>query len=449
MGTLLRTAQAVVNAAWGMGHAQRSAPVPSASGPYHPRDPALAELFGLSSGTEAGVSVTPETAMQCPPVYACVRLLQNTVATIPLDLFERTGPDTNVRATGHPLHELVHDQPNDWQTAAEFRALLQEHVSTFGNGYGRIIPRGDGMVSAIEPMHPREVWPFRPTGGGVAYRWTPPDGPTRTLLPAEVLHLRCTPFRRDMIRGRSPVEEHRATIGAAMACIAYMARLFANNASPKGALKVPEALDDDAATLLRESWERRHKGLENAHKLAILDGGMEYLPIGMTSVELELIAQYKALVAQIASVWGIPLHMIGETEKSTSWGTGIEQQSIGFITYSVRPWLVYWEQALNRSLLSSTTRRRFYFEHNADGLLRGDFKTRMDGLGLSIQWGLMTPNEARRLLNLPPVDGGDVRLHPLNMVPADKVLDILLKAAPDAAKRALELANNPKGNPDP
>lgn len=433
MGLLIRAAQAAVNAAWTMGHALRSAP-PAPGLP--PRDPALADLWGVTSGTSAGVDVTPETALSCPPVYACVRLLQNTVATIPLDLFERTGEGERRRATDHPLHSLLHDAPNGWQTAAEFRALLQEHAATHGNAYGLVQWRNDGYAAAIEPLHPRDVWPFR-APGGVAYRWTPADGPARTLMAHEVLHLRCTPFRRDLIRGRSPVEENRETIGALMATLTYIARLFANNAAPKGALKVPEALDDDAARLLRDAWERRHRGLENAHKLAILDGGMDYVPIGMPPEKLDLVSQYRLLVAQVASVYGIPLHLIGETEKSTSWGTGIEQQSIGFITYSIRPWLVFWEQALNRVLLSSESRKRFYFEHNADGLLRGDFKTRMEGLTLCVQWGLMTPNEVRRLLNLPAMDGGDSRLHPLNMAPAERVMDILLKAPPDA-KRTLD-----------
>ncbi|MCG5239535.1 phage portal protein [Azospirillum doebereinerae] len=431
MGLLLRAAQSAVNAVWSL-----------RSSSLHPRDPALAEMFGASSATFSGVSVTPESALQCPPVYACVRLVSNTVSTIPLDLFERTGPDANERATGHPLHELLHDAPNGWQTSAEFRALMETHVLTHGNGYARVLWRGNGMPEALEPLHPREVMPFRAPRGGVAYRWTPSDGPTQTLMSHEMLHLRRPPFRRDMIRGESPVEQHREVIGAAMGTLHYLSRFFSNNAVPKGGIEVPSAISDKAAEALRETWERRHKGLENAHRLAILDGGMKYIDLGMSNQDAQVVENYRQFVAQIASVYGVPLHMIGETDRSTSWGTGIEQQSIGFVVYCVRPSLVMWEQALKKTLLTAEGRRRFYFEHNVDGLVRGDFKTRMEGMVMMVQWGISTPNEVRRLLNMPPVPGGDERLHPLNMAPASKILDILLK--PDGvSKRLLDELRSP------
>jgi HK97 family phage portal protein len=434
MGLILRAAQSAVNAVWAL----RSSP-PSSS--LHPRDPVLAELFGSSSGTISGVSVTPETALQCPPVYACVRLVSNTVATIPLDLFERVSADANQRATGHPLHELVHDRPNSWQTSAEFRAVLETHVLTYGNAFARVVWRGDGLPEALEPLHPREVMPFR-ANGKLAYRWTPSDGPVQTLFSTEMLHLRRPPFRRDMIRGESPVEQHREVIGAAMGTLHYLSRFFSNNAVPKGGIEIPASISDKAAEALRETWNRRHKGLDNAHNLAILDGGMKYVDLGMSNQDAQVVENYRQFVAQIASVYGVPLHMIGETDRSTSWGTGIEQQSIGFVVYCVRPSLVMWEQALKNTLLTADGRQRFYFEHNVDGLVRGDFKTRMEGMVMMVQWGISTPNEVRRLLNLPPVDGGDERLHPLNMAPASKILDILLK--PDAvSKRMLDELRSP------
>lgn len=427
-GWMIRAAQAVVDRVW-------------SARALRPRDPALADWFGGGGVTATGVNVTPETALRCPAVYASVGLLADTVATIPLDLFRITGPDSSERATDHPLHALMHDRPNDWQTSAELRQDLMTHLCTWGNGYGRIFRRGDGTVRAIEPLYPSRVQPFRRPAGGVAYRYLPESGPQQILMPDEVLHLKRRPFNYDSTRGRSPVELHSETIGLAMAASEYLSRFFGNSAVPKGAIEIPVALTDKSAELLRASWERRHQGLENAHRLAILDGGMKFHELGMSNEDGQVLEIYRHLVAEIAArVYGIPPHLIGETEKSTSWGTGIEQQSIGFVVYFIRPWLVAWEQALNATLLSSESRRTYKFEFNVDGLLRGDFKTRIEGLALMVQWGLATPNEARRLMNLAPLAGGDSRLQPLNMAPADKVLDILLKPSPQATRMLDDLA---------
>lgn len=399
-------------------------------------DPALIEWFGGGASASSGVVVTPETAMSCPPVYSAVRLVATTVGTLPLDLFRRTGPDSRERATDHPLHELLHDRPNGWMTAAEFRTALHTHNCLYGKAYARIIWNNAGMATALEPVHPSAVTPFRPPGGGLAFRWQPEDSAARILFPHEMLAIRRPPFKRNLIDTESPIDQHVETIGAAMATLEYLSRFFANNATPKSAIKVPATLGDEAAALLRKSWERRHQGLDNAHRIAILDGGMEVVPIGMTNDQAKTLEHYKELCAAIAAIYNVPLHLIGQVDKSTSWGTGIEQQAIGFITHCIRPELVLWEQALNATLLSSDGRREYYFEHNVDALLRGDFKSRMDGYALMIQWGLATPNEVRRLMNLPPLDGGDSRLQPLNMAPAEKIMDVLLKPQ-GAATRAL------------
>lgn len=410
----------------------------------HPRDPVLADMWSDSSRTAAGAAVTPDSALRCPAVYACVGLLADTIGTIPLDLFERTGPDAARRATGHPMHALLHDAPNAWQTSAEFRQMMVEHLCTHGNAYAEIVWRGDGMAEALEPLHPGQVMPFRRPSGGHAYRYQPTDGPARILLPAEVLHLRRRPFERDGLRGKSPVLEHRETIGRAMAQAEYLSRFFGNSAVPKGGIEVPTAISDKAADLLRESFERRHRGAENAHRVAIFDGGMKYVPMGASNQDSQAVEAYRDTVAEIASrIYGLPPHLVGETDRSTSWGSGIEQQSIGFVVFFVRPWLVLWEQALNRALLSAAGRQRYYYEFNADGLMRGDFKSRLEGLALMIQWGLATPNEARRLLNMAPLEGGDSRLQPLNMAPAERVMDILLRD-PGKAQRALLLLSGPE-----
>jgi HK97 family phage portal protein len=405
--------------------------------PRHPRDPALADLFGALSATASGISVTPESALNCPAVYASVGLLSDMVGTIPLDLFERVGDDARQRASDHPLHALVHDRPNSWQTSAEWRQEGIFHLCQHGNAYSRIRWSGAYPV-ALEPMHPSRVGVYHRRVGGHAYQYSPPDGPSEILLPAEVLHVKRRPFDRDGLIGISPVSQNRQMIGLAIAAADFLARFFANNAMPKKGIKVSAGMTPESIKTMREAWEKQHMGLENAHRLAFFYGGMEPVDLGQTNSDGEVVALYRTLVADISSkIFGIPPHLIGETEKSTSWGTGIEQQSIGFLTYFVRPWFEIWEQALDRALLTGQSRKRYFFEFNADGLLRGDFKARMEGYALMIQWGLMTPNEVRRLMNLPAIPGGDSRLQPLNMAPAEKIMDILLKPAAQAT-RALE-----------
>lgn len=390
------------------------------------RDPALLQLFGGNSFTSAGESVTPDNARECPEVDACIGLNQDTIATVPLDLFERKSEDERVRAAGHPLHDLMHDAPNSWQSSAEFRAMMEGYRETHGNAYARIIPGKSGFPVSLEPRHPREFYPYL-TPAGVAYRWTPPDSTQRTLLQHEVLHLRDTPSDAvNLARGQSRVTRHKETIGRALATGRYISLFFKNNATPKIAIDVPGNLLDNQVEELRNQYMRLH-GSENLGKPVIQHSGMKVNAIGVDNDEAQVVPIYEQATAQIARIWAVPLHLIGEMSKSTSWGTGIEQQSIGFVQYYMRAKFVAWEQALNLSMMSSSTRKRFYFEFNIDALLRGDFKTRMEGYALMIQWGLSTPNEIRRLMNLPPIAGGDERLTPLNMVPATRIMDVLLK----------------------
>lgn len=408
----------------------------------HPRDPVLAEWFGSGAATASGESVTPENARSCPEVDACIGLNEDTIATVPLDLFERTGDreGERQRAAGHPLHDLVHDRPNGWQTSVEFRQMMEGWRETHGNAYARIIAGGrGGYAQALEPVHPREMNPFRAPNGGVAYRWSPPDSQQRILLQHEVLHLRHSPSEQwNIFKGESPVRRHAETIGLAMATGRYLSLFFGNNATPKIEVKVPGSLSPEQVRKTRDLFVEAH-GRDNMHKPVISHSGMEVKAIGATNDDAQVVQIHEQAVARIARIWDVPLHLIGETSKATSWGSGIEQQSIGFVVYYMRSKFVAWEQALNVALMSSEARRRFNFEFNIDALLRGDFKTRMEGYALMIQWGLASPNEIRRLMNLPPVEGGDERIMPLNMVPATRIMDVLLKTTSSPQQRVIAL----------
>ncbi len=398
----------------------------------HPRDPGLVDLWGIGTATAAGVAVSPNTARQCPEVDACIGLIENTLASIPLDFFERDKDGNGTRVPDHPLHQLLHDEPNEFQSSIEFRQQMEGWRNTHGNAYARIVMRGNGLASALVPLHPDHCKGYRLANGGVAYRYNPPSGSTEILMPGEVLHLRDSPLLRDGINGESRVLRHKEALGRVMATGEYMSRFFSNNAVPKSFLKPSMPLGDEARKAAREEFERKHGGLENAWRVGVLPASFDLIKLGVDNDAAQMIESYVAGVQQIARIWPVPLHMIGELSKSTSWGTGIEQQSIGFIVYYMRPRFVVWEQALNRTLMSQGMRRKFYFEFNAEGLLRGDFKARVDGYTLLIQWGVLTINEVRRRENLPPVEGGDERMHPLNMAPASKIMEVLMrgKAAP-------------------
>lgn len=407
----------------------------SVSGSYVLTDPQLGDIWGAMSVTASGVNITPDNARRCPEVDACIGLIEDTVAQVPVHFCERIGPDEHRVADENPLHALLNGPPNEWQSAFEFRQMMEGYRQTHGNAYARIRWAGSTPVE-IEPYHPLQWWPFRTQGGGVAYRFTPIEGGLEILMPHEVLHLRDTPARRwNLVMGESKVERHRETIGRAQAEAEYLSRFFSNNATPKHALVMPGQLGKEAYDMLEERWERRHAGLHNAHRLAFLEAGMDIKAIGMNNEDAQTVENYKLATAQIARIFGVPLYLINETTANTSWGSGIEQQSIGFITYYMLPKFVAWEQALDRALMSKSMARKFYYHFEVDGLLRGDFKTRMEGYGVLIQWGICTPNEIRRRESLSPLPGGDERLIPLNMVPASQIMNVLLKAAPPAAEK--------------
>jgi len=400
----------------------------------HPRDPALATLWGYGADTASGISVTPDTAMRAPAVAASVRLLSETIATIPLDLFELMPNGERERAIAQPLHAMVHDAPNNWLSSTDWRRRVMNGVLLRGNQYNRIYWAGDGSVRSIEPL-PKTVTPKRVNGN--VYYTVYQDGQTYTLNAMDVLHIR-GPFQsEDKIEADSPVVIGRELIARSIASGEYISRFFANSAVPKAAIKIPGEVGPEATARLRKDFEDRHKGLENAHKLVIVPGGMELTTLGSTNQEAQTLELYKQSALEIASrLYGIPPHLSGDIEKQTSWGAGIEQMDIGYVKHVVRPYLVGIEQALSMALLTADGRRRFKFEFNVEGLLRGDFKSRMEGYAILIQWGMATVNEVRRKENMPPIPGGDVRMMPLNYAPADRIMDVLLKE-PAKAMRAM------------
>jgi len=407
----------------------------SVQGPRPLKDPVLVQYFGSGSNSGSGMSVTPDTAMSHDAVYGCVRVLAETMAQLPLHVYERTDDDGKQRATDHPLYPILHDMPNRMQTSFEWREMMTGHTALRGDSFSEIVSDNAGRVVEIIPLHPDRCRPFV-HNGEVVMEYLPEMGQRRILLADEILRLPGMSFNG--INGMSPISAHRETIGKGLAANEYGGRFFGNNAVPKGALKVPAALDDEAALKLRESWNRRHRGVENSQQIAIFDAGLEWQEIGMSHEDAQYIETMKFNVEQIARIYRVPLVLLQSTEKATSWGTGIEQFMLAFVVHTIMPWSIRWEQRLNASLLSDVDRRKYFIAFDLKGLLRGDAAARKELYKALWGMGAINADEIRRAedMNAIPNNGGSQYFVPMNMVPADKALDILLKSGPKAEPKS-------------
>lgn len=379
--------------------------------PHPPRDPVIAEWFG-GRGTASGQSVTPATALQVTAVFACVRVLAESVASLPLILYERRKDGGKDRATSNPLFRLLHDQPNRWQTSFEFFEMLMVHLTLRGDAFAEIVAAPGRAVAELVPLHPDRVTPFWAPDSTVAYEYRLLDGPRRILLQHEVLHVRG--FTDDGLTGLSPIRLHREAIGLALATEEHGARLFSNGAQLGGVLQHPGKLSAEASTRLRESWAARYAGGSNAHKTAVLEEGMTWEKVGMTSEDAQFLETRQYQTADIARIWRVPPHMIGDLSKATF--SNIEHQALEFVVHTLRPWLVRWEQALKRDLI--TQPERFFAEFLVDGLLRGDIRSRYAAYAIGRQWGWLSANKVLEMENQNPIEGGDTFLNPMNMTPA-------------------------------
>jgi len=365
--------------------------------------------------TVSGVSVTPESAMRCSAVWSCVRIRSEDIAKLPCILYRRRADGGKDRATDHPLYALMHDQPNPRMTSFEFRQLMQATVDLRGNAYARKEPDGRGGVKALWPLNPTQTHVLAANDGSLFYKL-----PNSELVAAdEIMHLRGLTL--DGIHGLSPISHHRETIGLAVAAQRYGAAFFGNQAQPRGAIKVPGILGPEAAARLRADWEQKFQGPENAHRLAIFDGNMEWVQTGMSNEDAEYIDLRKFQLSDIARLYRIPPHKIGDLEKATF--SNIEQQALEYVTDCLMSELVRWEQTLSFSLLRAEERADYFFEFLIDGLLRGDLKSRYEAFGIGRNWGWFNVDEIRARENMNPLPNGagQIYLQPLNTGEAGKL----------------------------
>ena len=373
-------------------------------------------LFG---GSTSGKPVNEHTAMQMTAVYSCVRILAEAVAGLPLHLYKYTDSGGKEKALSHPLYFLLHDEPNPEMSSFVFRETMMTHLLLWGNAYAQIIRNGKGEVIALYPLMPNRMSVDRDSSGNLYYSYTrySDDAPTMngvavTLRPSDVLHIPGLGF--DGLVGYSPIAMAKNAIGMAIACEEYGAKFFANGAAPGGVLEHPGTIKDPQK--VRESWNAAYQGSSNSHRVAVLEEGMKYQPIGISPEQAQFLETRKFQINEIARIFRVPPHMVGDLEKSSF--SNIEQQSLEFVKYTLDPWVIRWEQAMSRALLRSDEKKQYFSKFNVDGLLRGDYVSRMSGYATARQNGWMSANDIRELENLdriPPELGGDLYLINGNM----------------------------------
>ena len=371
-------------------------------------------------GSSSGKRVNERSAMQMTAVYSCVRILSEAVASLPLHVYKYTETGT-AKATEHPLYTILHDEPNPEMTSFVFRETLMTHLLLWGNAYAQVIRNGRGDVIGLYPLMPDRMTVDRDDKGRLYYEYmvSGDDAPinkksTVRLSPSDVLHIPGLGF--DGLVGYSPIAMAKNAIGLAIATEEYGSKFFANGAAPSGVLEHPGTLKDPAR--IRESWQQTFGGSANSNKIAVLEEGMKYTPISISPEQAQFLETRKFQINEIARIFRVPPHMVGDLEKSSF--SNIEQQSLEFVKYTLDPWVSRWEQSIARALFSADEKKRYYVKFNLDGLLRGDYQSRMNGYAIGRQNGWMSANDIRELENLdriPEEEGGDLYLINGNMLP--------------------------------
>ena len=372
-------------------------------------------------GTSSGKAVTERSAMQMTAVYSCVRILAEAIAGLPLHLYRYTKDGGKEKAIDHPLYLLLHDEPNPEMSSFVFRETLMTHLLLWGNAYAQIVRNGRNEVVALYPLMPNKMTVDRNENGHLYYTYyRGGDEAIKNkeyavvLKPSDVLHIPGLGF--DGLVGYSPIAMAKNAIGMAIACEEYGAKFFANGAAPGGVLEHPGTIKDPQR--VRESWQSTFGGSGNANKIAVLEEGMKYTPIGISPEQAQFLETRKFQINEIARIFRVPPHLVGDLEKSSF--SNIEQQSLEFVKYTLDPWVVRWEQSIMRSLLLPEEKPDYFVKFNVEGLLRGDYQSRMNGYAIARQNGWMSANDIRELENLdriPTEDGGDLYLINGNMLP--------------------------------
>ena len=392
------------------------------------------KLFNSTAGAEwepffgsstSGKKVNVSTAMQISAVYACVRILSESVAQLPLNVFEETEIG-KVKAKGLKLYKLLHDEPNPEMDAFTFIEMAMTHLCLWGNFYAQIIRNGKNEIIALYPLMANKMTVDRDTTTGeLFYEYQHETNEANTVKGStirfkkdEIFHI--VGLGYDGLIGYSPIAIAKNTIGMTIACEEYGSKFFNNGARPGGVLEHPGIIKNPDR--VRENWQATYGGSGNAGKIAVLEEGMKYTPISINPSEAQFLETRKFQLNEIARIYRIPPHLIGDLDKSSF--SNIEQQSIEFVKYTLEPWLVRFEKAIFRQLLSDEEKEKYFIKFNIGGLLRGEYESRTKGYQSGIQNGWMSPNDVRELEDLdliPEEKGGNNYMVNGNMLLLEKV----------------------------
>jgi len=365
----------------------------------------------------AGVTVTESSSLRVAAVFACVRVLAESIASLPLPVYRRLPGDGKERAPEHPLYTLLHDQPNPEMSSFEFREFMMFNLSLWGNAYAEIEFDRAERVRALWPLRAARMQVRRPRPGEpLEYEYLLSDGRRVKLPPWRVLHIRG--LSGDGVVGYSPIRCAREAVALALATQEFGARFFSGGAQLGGFLEHPGNLSENARENLEASFERKYQGLKNAHRWAVLEEGMKATPVGIPPEDAQYLETRKFQIGEVARIFRVPPHLIGDLDRATY--SNIEHQSLEFVIHTIRPWAARWEQAIWCQLLWPNERREYFAEFLLQGLLRGDIQSRYQAYAIGRQWGWLSADDIRKLENLNPLsDGrGSIYLQPLNMVEA-------------------------------
>lgn len=369
----------------------------------------LAEALRTGHLASSGESVTPETAMRVAAVFGCVRVRCTGPSTLPVDIKRRVDERTREDVADHPVWRLMRQRPNAWMKPHQFKRMLQAQVLLRGNGYALIVPGRRGPQALI-PMNPDRVRTTQRDDLSIVHEWTRRNGSKVTLTQDQVLHL--YGLTLDGITGVTPITYAREAIGTSLSMDRYVGRTMAKGARVSGAVQKKDgALSEKAYDRLKESLEEFRSGEEREGSFLLLEEGLEWKPMSLTMVDLQWIESQKLSRSTIAMYFGVPPHMLGDTEKSTSWGTGIEQQKQGFLTFTAEEDLVMWEEAITTDLVREPD---VYARFNRAAFLRADLKTRYSAYQAGRNGGWLSKNDIRSLEDMNPIEGGDDYDAPLN-----------------------------------
>jgi HK97 family phage portal protein len=374
--------------------------------------------MSTAASSVAALAVSPETAMRQATVFACVRVIADAISTLHVKVYRRTG-DARVEDAAHPLVPLLREAPNALQTSVEWLDMMQTALCLHGNSVSHVVRDARGGVEAIVPIR-FESLTVRLSNEALFYEGTRLDGERVAVPQSDVLHVRGT--SSGGLLGLSPIRECRESIALALSAERFGGSTFSNGACPGGVLEMPGKLSKEAAARLKESFDASYSGSSNAGRTLLLEEGIKWSRVGMSSDDAQFLETRKFQRQEIAAIFRVPPHMVADLERATF--ANIEEQGIDFVRHCIRPWVGRWEARLNAVLLTDWERASgYYIRFNIDSLLRGDQKSRFESYAIGRQWGLYSVDDCRRLEELSSLpDGrGSVYLTPLNMTDVSKM----------------------------